>query len=87
MEDDGEWIEDSEIPLQLQAKLLSMKVCRNRCLAHSSSDTALEIATPVLKMFLTVLNNGGSFTSDNIDKSVIWRKEFHSQLTIICFQS
>ncbi|EIN08867.1 hypothetical protein PUNSTDRAFT_67344 [Punctularia strigosozonata HHB-11173 SS5] len=69
MEDDAEWMEDSQLPPQLQAKLLSMKLCRNRCLAHASSDNALEIATPVLKMFITVISNGGSFTAESDDKS------------------
>ncbi|KAF8726601.1 hypothetical protein AX14_007667 [Amanita brunnescens Koide BX004] len=64
METDEEWFEDDEVPDELKAKLLALKVCRNRSLAFGSSDKALDIATPVLKMLASVLENNGSLTPD-----------------------
>lgn len=65
MDVDIEWFEDDEVPPELRAKVLSLKVCRNRSLAHASSESALEISTPVLKMFATLLLNNGSFKPDD----------------------
>ena len=48
------------MPDELRAKILALKVCRNRCLAHASSEKALEIATPVLKLLATLLEHEGS---------------------------
>jgi sister chromatid cohesion protein PDS5 len=60
-EDDGEeWFINEEIPELLRAKIQAVKVCRNRCLAHGQSDKAIEIATPALKMFATLLEQDGS---------------------------
>jgi len=67
METDEEWVEDLAMSPQLKAKLLALKVCRNRSLAHASSDTALDIARPVLKMFTTLLQYSGSFTAEAPD--------------------
>lgn len=64
MDADTEWAEDEDVKPQLRAKILSLKVCRNRCLAHANSETALDVATPVLKMFLTLLEHSGSLQSD-----------------------
>ncbi|KAG1732950.1 armadillo-type protein [Suillus lakei] len=49
------------------ARILALKVCRNRCLAHASTDTALEVATPVLKMLSTLLDHAGSYSADATD--------------------
>lgn len=63
--DNGEeWALDDEVSWNLKAKILSLKVCRNRCLAHASSDAAAEISSPVLKMLTTLLDNNGSFKAD-----------------------
>ncbi|RPD70263.1 hypothetical protein L226DRAFT_526109 [Lentinus tigrinus ALCF2SS1-7] len=67
METDTDWLEDAAIPLELKAKILALKVCRNRCLAHVESETALDIAQPVIQMFLTVLQYEGSFSADDAD--------------------
>ncbi|KIL63535.1 hypothetical protein M378DRAFT_192889 [Amanita muscaria Koide BX008] len=64
METDEEWFEDYEVLEELRAKLLALKVCRNRSLAFGSSEKALEIATPVLKMLSSVLENNGSLSAD-----------------------
>ncbi|KAJ7145311.1 armadillo-type protein [Mycena crocata] len=61
---DEEWADESEVSDNLRAKILALKVCRNRSLAHASADNALEIATPVLKMLATLLEHGGSFVAE-----------------------
>jgi sister chromatid cohesion protein PDS5 len=68
MEDDEEWAEDDAVSPTQKAKVLSLKVCRNRSLAHASSDTALEVSEPVLKMLVTLLEHSGSFTADAVDE-------------------
>ncbi|KAI0938430.1 hypothetical protein AcW1_001836 [Taiwanofungus camphoratus] len=67
MDTDEEWVEDSAMSPELKTKILALKVCRNRCLAHASADTALDIARPVLKMFITLLQHSGSFSADAVD--------------------
>lgn len=68
MEDDEEWVEDDGVSATLRAKILSLKVCRNRLLAHASSNTALEMSKPVLKLFTTLLEHSGSFAVDTADE-------------------
>ncbi|KAH9849574.1 armadillo-type protein [Lenzites betulinus] len=67
METDEDWVDDATMPPELRAKVLALKVCRNRCLAHAKSDTALEIAQPVIRMFSTVLQHEGAFLADARD--------------------
>lgn len=68
MDDGEEWAEDDDVTPTQIAKVLSLKVCRNRSLAHASSDTALEIAGPVLRMLTTLLEHSGSFSPDAADE-------------------
>lgn len=72
MDDGEEWVEDEDLSNNLRAKLLSLKVCRNRCLAHASADRPLEIATPVLKLFATLLEHSGSLNPDVVEEYVIY---------------
>ena len=67
MEVDSEWVTKEAMPYGLRAKILALKVCRNRCLAHAEAESALEIAQPVIRMFSTVLRYEGSFTEDTIE--------------------
>jgi sister-chromatid-cohesion protein PDS5 len=67
MDSDADWVEDSDVQPRLRARILALKVCRNRCLAHASTDTALEVATPVLKMLSTLLDHAGSYSADAMD--------------------
>ncbi|KAH9968243.1 armadillo-type protein [Russula dissimulans] len=67
MDVDAEWIEKSDVPPSLSKKIMALKVCRNRCLAHASSDAALDIATPVFRMFFALLAHGGSLHAENDD--------------------
>jgi sister-chromatid-cohesion protein PDS5 len=70
MDVDAEWIEKSNIPPSLSKKIKALKVCRNRCLAHATSDAALDIATPVLRMLFALLEHGGSLQAENEDELV-----------------
>lgn len=70
MDIDEEWVDDAAMSPGLRAKLLVLKTCRNRCIKHATAETALEIAKPVLNMFSTLLEQGGSFTSDARDEYV-----------------
>ncbi|KAN0111727.1 Armadillo-type fold [Russula decolorans] len=63
----AEWIEKSDVPPSLSKKIKALKVCRNRCLAHATSDAALDIATPVLRMLFALLEHGGSLQAENDD--------------------
>lgn len=62
MQREEDWVDDPPPPLR--AKVLALKVCRNRCLAHAESETAREIAAPVIRMFSTVLQYEGRFRAD-----------------------
>jgi sister-chromatid-cohesion protein PDS5 len=79
MDSDEDWYEDYRMPPEIVAKLYSLKVCRNRCLAMSKSDVASDIAKPVLKMLLTVLANKGSFDA-NVDEEYVSLLEFELRL-------
>ena len=70
MDTDIEWIEDENVWPELQVKILSLKVCRNRCLVHASSEKPLEVASPVLKMLVTILKQDGSL-STQIDSKYV----------------
>ncbi|KAH9941134.1 armadillo-type protein [Epithele typhae] len=65
--DNSEWEPDERVSYEVRAKILALKVCRNRCLAHAGSESALEIAQPVIRMFSTVLFHDGSFTEAAMD--------------------
>lgn len=65
-----EWIEDSQMSPDLRAKLFAVKACRNRCLAHAGSSDEMEIAKPVLRMLITLLQHGGSLSADATDECV-----------------
>lgn len=70
MDTETEWAEDDRVKPALRAKVLALKVCRHRCMAHAGDETALDIASPVLKMFLTLLEHSGSLTVDAQDECV-----------------
>lgn len=67
-----EWAPDASVSWLTNAKLLAMKICRNRCIAHGGSDSALDLANPVLTMFLTLLAHGGSMTEEARDECVLF---------------
>ncbi|EDR01919.1 uncharacterized protein LACBIDRAFT_254367 [Laccaria bicolor S238N-H82] len=79
-----EWVEDEDVSDNLRAKLLSLKVCRNRGLAHSASEKALEIATPVLKMLATLLEHNGSLVPNvQEDPKVMSRMRLQAAISLL----
>lgn len=70
MEDEEEWYDDDDVPPLVEARVLALKICRKRCMAHSSSATALDVAQPVLRLFTSILAFSGSATEDAEDEYV-----------------
>lgn len=68
MDVDDDWVQDGDIAPIQRARIFALKVCRNRCLANASAETAVELATPALKMFSTLLEHSGSFSADAPDR-------------------
>ncbi|THH15253.1 hypothetical protein EW146_g5196 [Bondarzewia mesenterica] len=84
MDDESEWTDNDVLSPALRAKIISLKVCRNRCLAHASSDTAIDIATPVLKMFITLLEYRGSLSlGSNDDPKVKARMRLQAAVSLL----
>ncbi|KAJ7695426.1 cohesin-associated protein Pds5 [Mycena rosella] len=84
MDTEEEWADESEVSDNLRAKILALKVCRNRSLAHASSENALEIATPVLKMLATLLEHGGSFIAESgEDPKVMSRMRLQAAVSLL----
>ena len=46
---DDDWVFELANTPRLHAKVLTLKMCRNRCLAHAADDTAVDIAKPVAR--------------------------------------
>ncbi|KAI6002991.1 armadillo-type protein [Pisolithus albus] len=69
MDVDNDWLNDDDVAPILRAQIQALKVCRNRCLAHASSPNAIDIATPALKMFTTLIQHSGSFKVDARDSA------------------
>ncbi|KAJ7487778.1 armadillo-type protein [Mycena latifolia] len=84
MDTEEEWADESEVSDNLRAKILALKVCRNRSLAHASSENAIEIATPVFKMLATLLEHGGSFIADSgEDPKVMSRMRLQAAVSLL----
>jgi len=65
MDVDGDWKEDSQISDILRTKILSLKLCRHRCIAQANSENPMVVAGPVFKMLTTLLQHDG-LLSDRI---------------------
>jgi sister-chromatid-cohesion protein PDS5 len=65
--DTEEWADDRtwDMSDNLCAKILALKTCRNRSLAHADKENALEIAMLVLKMLAAPLGHRGLFISES----------------------
>ncbi|KAJ7057849.1 hypothetical protein C8F01DRAFT_1151285 [Mycena amicta] len=84
MDTDEEWADETEISDNLRAKILAIKVCRNRSLAHAASQNAVDISTPVLKLLATLLHNGGSILPDSgEDKKVMSRMRLQAAISLL----
>lgn len=68
MATDEEWVDDAAMSPMLRAKIMALKVFRNRCLAQANSEHANDLASPVLKIFITLLQYGGSLSEDANDE-------------------
>lgn len=68
MDDEQEWFEDSQVPASLKARILALKVCRNRCMAHAGGDMEDDISAPVLKLMKAIILNQGSVTAADDDE-------------------
>ncbi|KAF8325800.1 armadillo-type protein [Cantharellus anzutake] len=67
IDEDEEWDENEKAPLDARLKILALKICVNRCMAHATRDSALDIARPVIKMLFAILSNMGSVKADQAD--------------------
>jgi hypothetical protein len=59
-----QWVEDAELTSRARAKLAALKLCVNRSLSHSQTESAVEVVAPVLKMLLTILTKRGFFVDE-----------------------
>lgn len=66
-DDAEEWEEEQKLPKRWLAKYLALKVLRNRCIAHAASDSAADMLSPVLKMLVALLENGGVLSQESAD--------------------
>lgn len=70
-----DWVDENQLDYITRAKLLSIKVFRNRCLFYveprADTTSAHEVLAPVLKMLWTILENGGATTPDSTDKAAV----------------
>ena len=60
MDMDEEWIPDEDVTPTMRARILCLKICRNRSMSHASSDKAMDMSTPTMKLFATILDHNGS---------------------------
>jgi sister-chromatid-cohesion protein PDS5 len=72
--DDTEWVPKEKLGEwpALHAKLLALKVLRNRCLARAGIEGAMDVAVPVLRLLFTLLNDSGSMTEGAADQCVFF---------------
>ncbi|KAK0446041.1 armadillo-type protein [Desarmillaria tabescens] len=59
-----EWVEDDVMPDILRAKILALKVFKNRSLAYADSDKGLMVSGPPLKIFKQLVEANGALSSD-----------------------
>nr|GAT42782.1 predicted protein [Mycena chlorophos] len=84
MDTEEEWADESEISDNLRAKIYAIKTLRNRALAHVGTENAVEIAKPVLKMLVTLLQNNGSTRAEvEDDKKVMSRMRLYAALSLL----
>lgn len=77
MDETDEWASDEEVSDLTTAKIIGIKICRNRCVVHADSETALANASAVLTMLLNILALGGSMDENISDEYVIMVCEIH----------
>ncbi|KLO11387.1 ARM repeat-containing protein [Schizopora paradoxa] len=60
VDEDTEWIPENVLPSLARAQVQCLKLFRFRCLKFSESESAMDVARPVIKLLIAVLENGGS---------------------------
>ncbi|KAL4078145.1 armadillo-type protein [Scleroderma yunnanense] len=83
MDVDNDWIEDDDMPPIIRARILALKVCRNRCLSHALNANETDIAAPALKMFATLLEHCGSFNADTAAISLLHLSTVETYATVV----
>ncbi|KAH0581979.1 hypothetical protein H2248_011642 [Termitomyces sp. 'cryptogamus'] len=84
MDVDEEWVPDEDMSPTLRAKILALKVFRYRCLAHVADEKAVEISTPVFRMFTQLLEYSGSFTGEaGEDPKVMSRMRLQAAVSML----
>ena len=61
--DEDEWIDETELTPRARAKLVSLKLCANRCVSHAKTEAATTTAAPVINLLLTILTKRGMYAS------------------------
>lgn len=54
-----------------RSKLQVLALCRNRCLAQASSDTAADISAPVLRLLFALLEHSGAISPEESEEYVV----------------
>jgi len=86
MDVDGDWKEDSQISDNLRTKILSLELCRHRCIAQANSENPMEVAGPVFKMLTTLLQHDG-LLSDKITTRYFLCHSTSTPSDKLCIQS
>lgn len=73
MDVDGDWKEDSQVSDILRTKILSLKLCRHRCIAQAKSESPMDVASPVFKMLTTLLQHDGLLSDRITTRSFLHR--------------
>ncbi|KAK9475982.1 armadillo-type protein [Lipomyces japonicus] len=58
-DENNDWVEDKELDDDCKAKILGLRVLVSRLQAAATADTAAEIGKPVIKLFITLIENSG----------------------------
>lgn len=64
VDEESEWLPEGQLPSLASAQVRCLKLFRHRCLKFSNSDSAMNVARPVIKLLFTILENGGSPKAD-----------------------
>jgi len=66
-QEEDDWMPYNRLPSLALAQILVLKLCRRRCLEYAQSESAMDVATPVLKMLFTILDRGGSLKENSLE--------------------
>ncbi len=59
-----DWLPEDQLSSLARAQIRCLKLFRHRCLKFSNSDSAIDVAKPVIKLLFSILSNGGSPKAD-----------------------